>query len=252
MIIAVAIEKGGSAKTTTVVNTAAILGQHGKKVLVVDMDPQANATTSLGLLPEDYFDSSIYHLLKGDIDFKGCVIKTDYLCDLIPSNKALSELVVDVLTDLESYPAPLHLLRNVLDKVKHDYDYILMDTPPEIGFNTITSLIACDKVLIPLQCESHATRGVVNLINAVKKYNEQAEIMGILPTMFNRNTNISTQILQDARQYFNDKVQVYDTTIYRTVKFPEADYYNKPAIAYSDNEHVQNYRQFVKECFGIG
>jgi chromosome partitioning protein len=251
-VIAFEIEKGGSGKTTSCVNTAAILAEHGKKVLVVDMDSSSNTTMRSGLLPQDYYGYSIFEILKQERNMKDCIVKSKYGYDVVPSNSQMQDITVILLMNPEQYKYPMYILKKAIETIKTDYDYILIDTPPTISFNTITSLIAADSVIIPMQCESDAMAGVVNVIKAIEKYSPEIDIMGILPCMFNRNTNLSTTVLQDTRKHFSDKIRVYDATIYKTVKFPEADFYKLPAVSYTDNEVVQGYREFVKEAFNIG
>lgn len=256
-VIAIALQKGGVGKTTTCVNTAAILAEHGQKVLVIDFDGQGNASLGFGIIPEDYFGYSILEVLKSEKTIEECIIHTEYGVDLMPANDYLSGLTVTVISNLDDYPEPMLLLKNKIDKIKRNYDYIFIDMPPELGFFTINALSATDDVIIPLQCEPRASRGVSMLLNTIREvkenYNPNIEILGILPTMFNRNTNVSTTVLQQARKFFSKTgIKVFDTTIYRTIKFSEADYYNTPAVAYSNNEAIQGYRDFVKEVFRIG
>lgn len=252
MVIAFEIGKGGSGKTTSVVNTAAILAEHGKKVCVIDADASQNCTKRSGLLPQDYAGYSLFEILKGERNIKDCIVKTKFGYDMIPSTEALQEIVVILLMNKDKYLDPMHLLQNAVNMIKNDYDYILIDTPPTISFDTITTLLASDAVIIPMQCEEDAWEGSKAVIKAIFKYNPGIEIMGILPTMFNRGTNASTTTLSKARRFYEGKVKVFDTTIYRTTKFPEADSYRQPAIVYSDNENVQDYREFVREAFEIG
>jgi chromosome partitioning protein len=251
-VIAFEIEKGGSSKTTTVVNTAAILAEHGKRILVIDADSQGNGTKRSGLLPQDYAGYSVNEVLKQEKTIQECTVRTKFGYDIVPSHEALQDIVVTLLMNNEKYKAPMFILKNAIDEVRELYDYILIDTPPTITFNTITTLLASDAVIIPMQCEEDAFEGAKAIIKAIYKYKPDLEIMGILPTMFNRGTNSSTTILAKARRFFAGKIKVYDTTIYRTVKFSEADIYRTPAVIHSDNEQVQEYRKFVKECFGIG
>ncbi len=254
MIISVALQKGGVGKTTTVVNTATVLAENDRKVLVIDFDSQANATMSFGFEP-DVLDYTIADIIEGySADL--VIQKTEYNVDLIPANTILSGLFITVITDPKKYPSPMTLLKDKLADIKRNYDYIFIDLPPELGFYTVNGLTASDYVLIPMQCEARATRGVNILLDSLEKvravYNPDIKVMGILGTMFNRNTNLSTTVLQQARRFFENKIKVYDTAIYRTIKFSEADLANRPAITYSDNEQIQNYRNFVREAFNIG
>jgi chromosome partitioning protein len=255
MVISIALQKGGVGKTTTCVNVAVVLSQSGKRVLVVDMDSQSNATMSFGMIPEDYIGTSVLEALLGDMEPQKCIYKSKYGVDVMPANDNLSGLVVTLLRDPKKYKTPMHLLKAALDKVKENYDYIIIDTPPEKGFFTINAFTASDSVLITMQCEARAASGINGLLRTIadtkKAYNQDIRILGIVPTMFNRNTNISHTTLQQARRYFDNKIKVFDTVIYRTVKFTESDLHNQPAVVYSDNEQVQNYKELVKEVFGV-
>jgi chromosome partitioning protein len=251
-VIAFEIGKGGSGKTTSVVNTATILAEHGEKVCVIDADASQNCTKRSGLLPQDYAGYSIFEALKCEKSIKDCIAKTKFGYDIVPSVEELQEIVVILLMNKERYPYPMHILSGAVNEIRNDYDYIIIDTPPTISFNTITTLLASDAVIIPMQCEEDAWEGSKSVIKAIYKYSPDIEIMGILPTMFNRGTNASTTTLSKARKFYEGKVKVFDTTIYRTTKFPEADSFRQPAVVYSDNDAVQGYRAFVKEVFNIG
>jgi chromosome partitioning protein len=251
-VIAFEIGKGGSGKSTTVVNTAAILGEHGKRVCVLDADASGNCTKRSGLIPQDYIGYSMYEVLKLERSIKDCIVSTKFGYDIVPSTEELEEIVVTLLLNPDDYPDPMNILRKAVSQIKNDYDYILIDTPPTISFSTITTLLASDAVIVPMQCEEDAWEGSKSIIKAIFKYNPDIEIMGILPTMFNRGTNASTTTLTKARKFYDGKVKIFDTTIYRTTKFPEADSFRQPAVVYSDNEAVQSYRDFVREVFNIG
>jgi chromosome partitioning protein len=251
-VIAFEIGKGGSGKTTSVVNTAAILAEHGKKVCVIDADASQNCTKRSGLLPQDYTGYSLFEVLKLERNIKDCIVKTKFGYDIVPSTEELEEIVVILLLNKDKYPYPMNILQEAVNQIKNDYDYVLIDTPPTISFSTITTLLASDAVIVPMQCEEDAWEGSKSIIKAIFKYAPDIEIMGILPTMFNRGTNASTTTLAKARKFYDGKVKVFDTTIYRTTKFPEADSFRQPAVIYSDNDAVQSYRNFVKEVFNIG
>jgi chromosome partitioning protein len=257
-VIAVEIGKGGSGKSTTVVNTAAILGEHGKRVCVLDADASGNCTKRSGLLPQDYAGSkdspgySMFNVLKMDRGIKDCIVKTKFGYDIVPSTDELEDIVVTLFFNIKKYPDPMNILKNAVDEIKNDYDYILIDTPPTISFSTITTLLASDAVIIPMQVEDDAFDGAKAMIKKIYKYKPGIEIMGILPTMFIRGTDAHTTTLAKARRLFEGKIRIFDTTIYRTTEFAKADGYRQPAIVYSDNKNVQEYREFVKECFEIG
>jgi len=248
-VISFSIVKGGSGKTTTAVNLAAYLGTIGKKVLLVDFDPQGNATINLGIAP-DSLTKTVYTALIGQSSTLDSIIKTKYNVDLLPANDDLFEFDLMVMKNLNKIENPMHLLKETIAHL--EYDYILIDTPPSMGMTTINALTASTDVIIPMQCEYLATKGVnkgIDMINKTKQaYNPNLNLLGIVATMFNNRTNLSSIVLQEARRFFFENgVTVYDTVINRSVKIAESPMLGKPAIFHT--EYAESYIELGKEIF---
>jgi chromosome partitioning protein len=256
-VIAVAMQKGGVGKTTTAVNLGVCLAQgYGKKVLVVDSDPQANATLNLGVSPEG-LDRTIYDVAWREVSVWDCIRTTKYLVDLLPSGEDLYGLEMDALENPDVFPQWRRILAELLAPVRERYDYVLVDLPPSLGVLTVNGLVAADRVLVPLQCEYFATRGVKKLLDTLQrvkaKENQRLEILGVLLTMYQTGTVLASQVAQDARKYFGGLgIRVFETTIYRTVKFSEATALRMPAvIAARGNQHVAAYHALAEEVVSL-
>jgi chromosome partitioning protein len=250
-IISMAVIKGGVGKTTTAVNLAAYLGSVGKKVLLIDFDPQANATISLGIDP-DSLTKTVYTALTKYSDLRESIIHTQFGVDLLPANDDLSELDLTIIKNIDTLPRPMHLLKERIANL--DYDYILIDTPPSKGILTINALTASTDVIIPMQCEYFATRGVNKILDTILKtreaYNKELNILGIVATMYNNRTNLSSVVLQEARKFFTlNNVTVFDTVINRSIKIAESPMVGVPAILHT--EYAQGYIELGKEIFKI-
>jgi chromosome partitioning protein len=238
-IIAIANQKGGVGKTTTAINLAASLAVNNKRVLVVDIDPQSNATTGLGYVRSD-FEFNIYHVLLGKKKIKDIILKTDIKSlDLAPSNIGLVGVEKDFY-DRDTKGKEL-MLKKRLQEIKDDYDYIILDSPPALGPITINGLSAANSVIIPIQCEFYALEGLAQLLNTVKlikrTINPKLVIKGFLPTMYSPNNNLSKQVLSDLEQHFKAKLFVAkDSSSYvvipRNVKLAESPSFGKPVILY--------------------
>ena len=223
-------QKGGVGKTTSAVNTAAAMAYLGKKVLLVDCDPQGNATSGVGVNKRQIVNST-YDLLIGRVSGKDCVIKTDFKnLDIIPANIALAGAEFE-LVELDNREKRL---RNGIETVKDDYDYIIVDCPPSLGILTVNSLVAADGIVIPIQCEYYALEGLSQLmlsIRQVKKlYNPDIEITGILLTMYNGRLNLTLQVVNELKKYYANKI--ISTPVVRNVRISEAPSHGKPIIAY--------------------
>lgn len=223
-------QKGGVGKTTSAVNTAAAMAYLGKKVLLVDCDPQGNATSGVGINKRQIVNST-YDLLIGRVSGKDCVINTEFKnLDIIPANIALAGAEFE-LVELDNREKRL---RNGLEGVKADYDYIVVDCPPSLGILTVNSLVAADGIIIPMQCEYYALEGLSQLmlsIRQVKKlYNPDIEITGILLTMYNGRLNLTLQVVNELKKYYANKI--ISTPVVRNVRISEAPSHGKPIIAY--------------------
>ena len=245
--IAIFNQKGGVGKTTTNINLAACLAMKGKKVLVVDVDPQGNTTSGLGIAKRGLEDTVYNLLVEKDYDIKDAVKKTGVKnLDLIPASVDLAGAEVE-LVQIEGRETAL---KDSLDSIKDDYDYIFIDCPPSLGLLTINSLAAVDSVLIPIQCEFYALEGVSQLVSTIdlvkKSLNPKLEIQGVILSMFDGRTNLSAQVVQEVKKYFGDKV--YSTVIPRNVRLAEAPSYGLPITAYDPkSKGAEAYMEFAEE-----
>ena len=244
-VISVANQKGGVGKTTTTVNLATLLAKKGKKVLLIDTDPQGNATSGLGVTKE--LEVSVYDILVGETIFDETIqetaIKNLKVC---PSNISLAGAEVELVSMMSREQR----LKTKLDEVKEQYDYILIDCPPSLGLITLNAFTASDSVLIPVQCEYFALEGLgqlLNTVNLVKKHlNKDLEIEGALLTMYDARTNLSNQVVKEVKKYFEDKV--YKTVIPRNVRLSEAPSYGMPISIYDPkSKGAKAYEKFTKE-----
>jgi len=255
-VIAVALQKGGVGKTTTVVNVSTILASKGKKVAIVDFDPQGNASICFGVDP-DSLKKTIYDVFTGETSIKEIIIKTIFGVDIIPANDDLSQLDLLILQNPEVFKNPAHVLRGILKEIRDKYEYVLIDLPPSLSLLTVNGLSAADEVLIPLQCEYLATSGVNKLLRSIdnvrENYNPDLKIKGIVATMFNGRTNLSSIVLQEARRHFGEAgIKVFQNSINRSIRYGEAPMIGKPAVIhYRRDDSMQDYKRLTEEMFDL-
>ena len=243
-IVAVVNQKGGVGKTTTAVNLTAALTELGKKVLLCDFDPQANATSGLGLNKRK-LKYSVYDVVVNDVPAKDVIVSTKY-GDVLPATADLAGAAVELI----SIPDSQHQLQKALDAVKDQYDLILIDCPPSLEMLTLNGLAAAEGILVPVQCEYYALEGLTDLMNTLrmvkKRINPRLEIFGVALTMFDGRTNFSTQVAQEVRRHFPGKV--YANAIPRNVRLAEAPSHGLPVTAYDKNSRgAQAYKAMAEE-----
>ena len=245
-IIAIANQKGGVGKTTTCINLAAALGVLEKKILLIDADPQANATSGMGI-EIDGIEIGTYQVLEHTIIAKEAIIPTNSPnVDLIPAHIDLVAIEIE-LVDKEDRE---YMLKKAVANIKNDYDYILIDCAPSLGLITLNSLVAADSVIIPIQCEYFALEGLGKLLNTIKSiqniHNAQLDIEGLLLTMFDSSLRLSNQVVDEVRKHFSS--MVFDTIIRRNTRLGEAPSYGETIIAYdATSKGAINYLNLAQE-----
>ncbi|MFN4324441.1 MAG: ParA family protein [Azonexus sp.] len=244
-VLAITNQKGGVGKTTTAVNLAASLGAEGKRVLLIDMDPQGNATTGAGITKKEALPT-VYQLLIGAASLDEVCIRTDFAFDILPANRELAGAEVELI-ELERRE---FRLKQALQQNRGDYDFVLIDCPPALNMLTVNALVAADSVLIPMQCEYYALEGLSDLVETLRKIrhglNPRLEIEGLLRTMYNGQSTLTQQVSHELETHFGNKV--YQTIVPRNVRLAEAPSYGKPVIAFDRNSKgAQAYTALARE-----
>lgn len=245
-IIAVANQKGGVGKTTTTVNLSATLAEEGKKVLLVDLDPQGNATSGVGV-DKRSVEPTVYELFTGAASFEQVLIKTEYdNLYVLPANINLSGAEIDLIDqdDREYY------LQDIFEDIRDDFDFILIDCPPSLNMLTVNALTAADSVLVPIQCEYYALEGLSQLIHTInlvkKKLNPALEMEGVVFTMYDARTRLSMQVVENVKSTLHENI--YETIIPRNIRLAEAPSYGMPITAYATHSTGANsYRLLATE-----
>ncbi|MBS5939912.1 ParA family protein [Clostridium sartagoforme] len=240
-------QKGGVGKTTTNINLSAYLAMAGYKVLTIDIDPQGNTTSGLGLDKRN-LEMSMYDVITSDASLKDIILKSELIQNLYiaPSTMELAGAEVEII----GKPNREVILSNKLKEVENDYDFIFIDCPPSLGVLTINALTSVQSVLIPIQCEFYALEGVGQLINTIKlvkqSLNKDLEIEGVVMTMYDYRTNLSNEVFEEAKNFFNEKV--YKTTISRNIRLAEAPSFGLPIMLYDEKcKGAEAYKTLTKE-----
>lgn len=245
-IIAIANQKGGVGKTTTSINLSACLAEKNKNVLTIDIDPQGNTTSGLGI-DKNELENTIYELFIGECSLEECIVKTELdNLSIIPSNINLSGAEIELI----SMENKEFLLKKQLDTIKDDYDFILIDCPPSLNLLTVNAMTVADTVLVPIQCEYYALEGLSQLIHTIDlikdRLNPDLKIEGIVFTMYDARTNLSLQVVENVKENLNRKI--YKTIIPRNVRLAEAPSYGMPIITYdSKSTGAEAYRILAEE-----
>lgn len=247
------MNKGGVSKTSLVTNISGVLSQDNKKVLIIDSDGQGNASMAFGLNPNNIEDT-LYDVLVGDKSLKDVMIEVDENIDIVPSNNDMNFLEFDILPNVKEYQDPFALLKKKVEKVRDDYDYILIDTPPSMGLVAGNVLATADKVIVPFAPEMFAVTGLIRVIEAIndfkEKQNPSLDIEGVVGVMVDSRTKLHTEMLEQANKYCESNgIKMYDTIIPKSIRFANSfAYEGKPATLTDFRNHlVMSYFDLTKE-----
>jgi chromosome partitioning protein len=245
-VLAIANQKGGVGKTTTTINLSASLADCGKKVLVIDLDPQGNTTSGLGIDKNEQ-EHTVYELLLGECSVRQCMLETEFenLC-LLPSNVNLAATEIELL----DVPEKEYILKNEIDYVKDDFDYIIIDCPPSLNLLTINAMTTATAILVPIQCEYYALEGLSQLMYTIELVQERLNpdliIEGVVFTMYDSRTNLSAQVVENVKSNLNQKI--YNTVIPRNIRLAEAPSYGMPITKYDPkSQGAISYMELAKE-----
>ncbi|MDD6066406.1 MAG: AAA family ATPase [Firmicutes bacterium] len=249
--IVVANQKGGVGKTTTAINLAASLAELNQKILVIDMDPQGNTTSGLGV-DKDGVENTVYEMMLGECSIEDAIVKSEYdNLDVLPSNINLAAAEIELVGIEEKE----YILKKETDKVKEKYDFILIDCPPSLSMLTINAMCAANTVLVPIQCEYYALEGLSQLIHTIDlvrdRLNPELEIEGVVFTMYDARTNLSLQVVENVKNNLNQNI--YKTIIPRNVRLAEAPSHGMPITSYdSKSSGAESYRRLAEEVIHRG
>ena len=245
-VIAIANQKGGVGKTTTSINLSACLAEAGKKVLTIDIDPQGNTTSGLGI-DKDNVENTVYDLIVGEAQLEDCIVRSEYgILDVMPSNINLAGAEIELIgmEDKE------YILTKQIEKVKDNYDFIIIDCPPSLNILTVNAMTTADTVLVPIQCEYYALEGLAQLIHTINlvrsRLNPKLDIEGVVFTMYDARTNLSLQVVENVKNNLNQNI--YKSIIPRNVRLAEAPSHGKPINVYdSKSAGAEGYRDLAQE-----